>query len=313
MGVQWSIIRNPMASSGKSAKLWPEIEQMLQSEGIAYSDLETSRPKHAFEMARDLVRTGSTHLLALGGDGTVNEVLNGIFSQGEHVASKVVLGQIPIGTGNDWRKSLGIPKDIRQAVQLLKNFDIRRQDLGLVEWEGENGPEQRYFCNIAGMGFEAFAGEKANAQKAAGNGGIMGYVSALLSSLGQYKSIPCELWVDGKQLQGGPIFSLTVGICKYNGGGMMPCPNAIIDDGLLDLTLIRDLSKATVVANIPRLFNGKFVKNKAVEQYRAKLVEVKTSSDNLLETDGEVIGAGNARFSLLPLALNVAVPKQKQA
>lgn len=310
MGIHWSIIRNPQACSGKGAKLWPRIEEMLNKAGISYSEMETSRPLHAFEMARDLVRTGSTHLIAVGGDGTVNEVVNGIFGQSENNPANVVLTQIPIGTGNDWRRTVGIPTKLEACIQMLQDFKEIKQDIGLVQWEEQEREVKRYFANVAGMGFEALAGQKANAQKAAGKGGIMGYVSALIATLRQFNSLDAEIIIDGKALPKSPVFSLSVGICKYNGGGMMPCPQAELDDGLLDLTLIREISKAAVIANIPRLFSGKFVRHSAVTQFKCKSIEVKTGIDNLLETDGEVIGQGNAHFTLLPQALRVAIPRQ---
>ena len=309
MGIHWSIIRNPQACSGKGAKLWPKIETLLKAAGVSYSEMETSRPLHAFEMARDLVRTGSTHIIAVGGDGTVNEVVNGIFSQSEHNPANIVLTQFPIGTGNDWRRTVGIPTKLEACVQMLQDFKEIKQDVGRVTWANKQQEETRYFANVAGMGFEALAGQKANAQKAAGKGGIMGYVSALIATLRQFDSLEAEIFVDGKPLPKGEIFSLSVGICKFNGGGMMPCPKAIYDDGLLDLTLIRDLSKAAVVANIPRLFNGKFVKHPAVFQYQCKTIEVRTGLTNLLETDGEVIGQGSSTFSIIPKALRVAIPR----
>lgn len=308
MGIHWSIIRNPQACSGKGGKQWPRIKSALKNAQISFSAYETSRPNHAFEIARDLVRTGSTHLIAVGGDGTVNEIVNGIFSQSDSNPANVVLTQIPIGTGNDWRRTMQIPIKLEACIAMLNDFKEIKQDIGLVTWEQNGKSSKRYFANIAGMGFQAMAGQKANEQKAAGQGGIMGYVSALISTLRLYQSLDAEIIVDGKQVLDSKMFSLAVGICKYNGGGMMPCPDAIFNDGQLDFTLIRHLSKAAVIANIPRLFSGKFVKHDAVSQYRCKQIEIKTSNDNLLETDGELIGQGNVKFSIMEKALRIAVP-----
>lgn len=309
MAIHWTIIHNPRACSGKGAKVWPTVERMLAQAGISYTHHATTHPRHAIALTRAAVLAGSRHFVAMGGDGTMNEVLNGIFGQSEVPTDQIVMTQIPIGTGNDWRRTLGIPKRHADCIALLAAPAERLQDVGVVDWVEDGTPHRRFFANVAGMGFEAFAGQKANAQKAAGKGGPLGYYPALVSCLAKYKAIESAFVIDGQRLPSRKFFTLALGICKFNGGGMKQCPSALIDDGLFDLTLINDAPKYVVVANMPRLFSGGFVKIKYVEQHRAKSVQVMAGPEALIEVDGENIGKGVPTFTMLPKALRVAVPK----
>ena len=153
----------------------------------------------------------------------------------------------------------------------------------------------------------AIGGVKANADKAAGKGGLLGYIPALVGILFRYKATQAAFEIDGKPLPARKFFSLAVGICKFNGGGMQQCPAASYDDGLLDLTVINEVPKWVVIAVFPRIFSGKFVKIKYVEQFRGSSLTVETGLETLLEVDGENIGQGKATFSVLPKALRVAV------
>lgn len=284
------------------------VETMLNQAGISFEVRSTQWSGHAVELTQEAIRQGHRHLVAFGGDGTVNEVANGILRQALPLGDEVVLTQFPIGTGNDWRRTHGIPKKVQEWPSLLTRFQIHRQDVGLVKWSQDGSPKDRYFVNIAGVGFEALAGKMANDQKAAGKGGIMSYVSALLKSLRQFHASPAVISVDDRPLGKMIVFSGAIGICKFNGGGMKQCPDAIIDDGLFDFTLIGDLTKWEVIRNIPGLFSGKFVSHPAVQQLRASEISVECDSPIMLEVDGENIGTAPATFHLLPGRLQVAVP-----
>ncbi|MBP8074283.1 MAG: diacylglycerol kinase family lipid kinase [Bacteroidia bacterium] len=306
MAIHWTLIHNPRSCSGKGAKHWPEIEKLLQAASIDFEVLKTEYAGHAIVLTKDAIARGARNLVAVGGDGTVNEVLNGIFQQASVPSTDIVLTQIPIGTGNDWRRTVGIPKDYASCVKLLSNWQEIRQDVGVVEWETDQGTQRRYFDNVAGMGFEAAVGIKANADKAAGKGGILGYIPALVGILFRYKMTSAAFVVDGKQLPARNFFTLAVGICKFNGGGMQQCPGALLDDGLFDLTVINELPKWKVIWNFPGIFTGKFVRISHVEQHRCSSLAVTTGTETLLEVDGENIGQGTAKFSILPKALRVA-------
>lgn len=308
--MKWLIIRNPNASGGKSMKLWPKVREILLQEGLEFEDQCTSKPMEAIELVSEAIGKGYRKIAAMGGDGTVNEVVNGIMSQSFCDSKEILFTQIPIGTGNDWSRTMGIPKNFKALARFMKSAVADYQDIGLLSWKNSKGKvQQRYFVNIAGMGFDAFVGVIANKNKVEGKSGVFSYVKALLSGLYQYKVQSVNLKVDSHNKGSFELFSLAVGICNYSGGGMKQCPDASYNDGILDLTLIEKINKWKVVFNIPRLYSGSFVKNKEVHQFKGQYIEIKANENTLLEVDGEVIGTGTAEFSLLPSVLKVLVQK----
>jgi diacylglycerol kinase (ATP) len=304
--MKWTIIRNPNAASGKCQKIWPDVRKVLLDNVVDFEDLRTDYPGHATELARESIAKGSRFIIAMGGDGTVNEVANGILGQSFCNPLEIVFTQIPVGTGNDWSRTMNIPKNYLDLSLMLKSGSERIQDVGLFSYKDDKGHEkQRYFVNMAGMGFDASVGEVANRKKAAGKSGFGGYISALLGTLFSYKVKPMSLKIDGEQKGDYQLFSLSAGICIFSGAGMKQCPQAIYNDGLIDITLIEKISKFKVIRNVPALFSGKFVKNKEVHQFRGKYIEIANDSETLLEVDGEVIGKGSCQIMILPLALRV--------
>lgn len=310
MAITWTLILNPHASSGKGASFQPRIEALLKSAGIYYRLFRTEYPGHAQELVQAALRKGARHFVAVGGDGTVNEVANGLLTQSAVPLEELLFTHIPIGTGNDWRRTIGIPVNPARCVAMLKDFEVIPHDIGEVEFQHEGATQRRFFLNIGGIGFEAAAGLVANDRKARGKGGLLGYVGAVLGTLRSYHSIPVRsVALDGRALGPRKVFTGAIGICRYNGGGMKQCPNAIIDDGLFDFTLANHLSTLRVLRNLPRLFTGTFVKDKAVEQHRAAVVAVDGPTEMLVEVDGENVGHCPAVFRVVGGQLRVARPK----
>lgn len=308
--MKWTIIRNPNAASGKGLSLWPEIRQKLLDARIDFEDYRTDYPGHATELVRSAIAKGSRFIAAMGGDGTVNEVANGILGQSYCAPKDVLFTQIPIGTGNDWSRSMKISRKSAEIINHFNSGEEIIQDVGLISWKDEKGRElQRYFVNMAGMGFNAFVAKLAKGKKAKGKTGIGSYISALLASLFRYKNQNLSLKIDGEHKGDFKLFSASAGICRYSGAEMLQCPDASYNDGLLDLTLIDKISKFKVIMNLPRLFSGTFVKNKEVYQFKGKYIEIVTAKDTLLEVDGEVIGNGSCEISILPLELRVLAGK----
>lgn len=306
MSSHWTVIFNPAAASKRAQRHWKKVYQILKEEEIPFEFHETQAPRHAIKLTQEAISRGDRKIIAVGGDGTLNEIATGILSQEKVDPLDIKLGQIPIGTGNDWGRTMGIPSDYRAAVKVIREEKTFIQDVGVVSFKEEGKRSQRYFINMAGMGFDAFVGINANTRKAKGRGGAFGYVGVLLKSLIRYQATPTRWYVDGESHES-KVFSLVVAIGKYSGGGMMQAPPAIPDDGLLDMTVIKDLSKWTVVRNIRNLFTGTFVKNKAVVQFTGTEIRVASQPANLLEVDGDNIGTGPAEFSILPKALQVVV------
>jgi len=300
----WITIVNKAAGGGRTGRDWPVIEKLLQQHHIRYIPYFTDRRLHASIIARSRIREGYSRIIVVGGDGTMNEVINGLFSQGRAATTDVMLGMIPVGTGNDWARMFNIPWGYEEAVLTIKKQHTFVQDAGLVHYT-RNGTEwKRYFINIAGMGFDARVTERSNRLKEKGKSGMMLYFYTLLTSLIRYRSLKAEIEIDGRKMARS-IFSMNVGICKYSGGGMMQVPHAVADDGLYSITLIRKMGKLNVLANVKRLYRGTIGEHSRVETFTGQSVQVAGSGQLKLETDGESLGHGPLKFQIIPRSVTV--------
>jgi len=308
----WLVIVNPNAGSKKGAKDWTKICHILSQEGFNFHCVFTEHRNHAIHLTEKNLERGYRNLIVVGGDGTMNEVLNGIMNQHSVPVHEITLGMIPVGTGNDWCRYFGIPFDYKKAVAILKEKKIFTQDIGKVVYYKKNEPYIRYFMNVAGMGYDALVAKKTNNLKEKGHGGALAYIYFVFASLFQYKFMEGVVEVDNQIVFKGEIFSMNIGICKYNGGGMMQVPFAIPDDGLLDVTLIKKASKFIVIRHARKLYNGTLVDLPVVKTFRGKSVRIRSTGKIYLETDGESLGHTPLGFEILPLALRVIVSKDYQ-
>jgi YegS/Rv2252/BmrU family lipid kinase len=300
----WIAIVNQAAGAGKTEKDWPKIRQLLDKHGILYEPHMTSRRLHASVIARNKINQGYSKIIVVGGDGTMNEVINGVFAQRRIHTTEVMLGMISVGTGNDWARMFNIPTDYEGAILTIKQQKTFIQDAGLVNYR-RNGKEwKRYFINIAGMGFGARVVERSNRMKDQGKSGPLLYFYNIFFSLLKYKSQKAEIDIDGITMDR-RIFSLNVGIGKYNGGGMIQVPHAIADDGLYSITLIKKIGKLNVLANIKRLYNGSITKHSRVETFMGKTVQIAGPDRLKVETDGETLGHGPLSFYIIPRSVRV--------
>jgi YegS/Rv2252/BmrU family lipid kinase len=251
-----------------------------------------------------MISKGYSKIIVVGGDGTMNEVINGVFGQNRIHTTEVMLGMISVGTGNDWARMFNIPSDYEGAIKTIKEQKTFIQDAGLVNYV-KNGKEwNRYFINIAGMGFGARVAERTNRMKDMGKSGPFLYFYNIFYSLIRYRSLKAEIDIDGKTMDR-KIFSMNVGIGRYNGGGMIQVPHAIADDGLYSITLIKKMGKLNVIVNIKRLYNGTITKHSKVETYTARSVQILSQSRLQIETDGESLGHGPVRFQIIPRSIRV--------
>jgi YegS/Rv2252/BmrU family lipid kinase len=301
---KWIAIINLTAGGGKTKRDWPHIAQILQKEGILFEPVFTERRLHASVIARNKIKQGYSKIIVVGGDGTMNEVINGVFAQRRMHTTEVMLGMISVGTGNDWAKTFNIPSDYEGAIRTIKQQKTFIQDAGLVNYQRNGKMWNRYFINIAGMGFGARVVERTNIMKSRGKSGPLLYFYNIFSSLLQYRSKKAVIEIDGTSYNR-KIFSLNVGIGKYNGGGMIQVPHAVADDGLYSITLIKKIGKLNVIANIGKLYNGNIVKHSKVETYMAKNVQIAGSSLLQLETDGETLGHVPVSFQIIPKSVRV--------
>lgn len=305
---KWLVVVNPAAGGGKSSDDWPQIEALLKKHDLQFKAVFTSRRLHAALLAREHIEQGFSRIIVVGGDGTMNEVINGVFSQKKIPTNEVMLGMISVGTGNDWGKMFGIPSDYEGAITTIKNQHTFIQDAGLVIYRKSNRTWQRYFINIAGMGFGAKVVKRSNKLKAKGKSSPGLYLMTLFTSLLSYRSIKAQIEIDGASFKR-KVFSMNIGIGKYNGGGMIQVPDAIADDGLYSITLIRKMGKIRVIASIKKLYNGKITQHKKVEAYTGKSIKLNSRSLLHLETDGETLGHSPLEFQIIPRSVKIIANK----
>ncbi len=312
LNTEWFVIVNPNAGRRKGEKDWPEIAKLLAAANIRFKNMFTQHRIHAIRMARRFVEMGYRNIIVVGGDGTMNEVVNGIFTQSKRPAGSITVGLIPVGTGNDWCRMFGIPYDYKGAIDVITRGITFLQDVAWVKFMQAGMEKNRYFVNMAGMGYDAMVAEKVNKQKDQGKGGPFSYFLNIFSSLFSFKETQIEVSVDGQDVLKAPVFTMNVGICKYNGGGMMQLPNAIPDDGNLDMTVITQLNRFSVVRNVRKLYDGSFTRLPQVKMFRGKSIVINSKPDVYMEADGESLGHSPFKFGIIPKSLKVIIGKEIQ-
>jgi YegS/Rv2252/BmrU family lipid kinase len=300
----WLVIVNPNAGKRRGIRDWSLIVGWLKHYGFKFQPVFTEFPLHAITLTREHIEMGHNRIIVVGGDGTMNEVVNGVFRQQRCKTTDVSLGMITVGTGNDWGRMFGIPKDYKDAIHVLKQNKTFIQDAGMVEYKMNSASENRYFVNIAGLGFDAEVVRKTNRLKEKGKGGTLLYLMNIFSSLVSYKYANAVINVDGIDLEH-EILSMNVGICKYNGGGMITVPGAVPDDGLFDLTVINRMSRPHVLWSLRRLYDGTIREHPRVDSFTGKSIRVESDDRIMLETDGESLGHTPLEFRIIPRSVKI--------
>jgi len=295
---------NPNAGNGKGYKDWALIEGFMKKEQIFFSVKFTTSSGHAIILTREAISEGCRNIIIVGGDGTLNEVVNGVFTNNSCSSTDISLALIPVGTGNDWGRMFGISLDYEKAVRIIKDENQLLHDIGMVSYFYEGEKKKRYFINIAGVGFESVVVKRTNYQKDRGRSGKFIYFYNLLLSLLSYRNTRAEIIADGKKVTA-DIFSINVGNGRYCGGGMRQTPDALPDDGLLDVTVINGIGKLEIIRNLKILYDGTILSHPKIDGYKCK--NLKVSSDSLLyvEADGESLGHTPAEFCIIPASINI--------
>ncbi len=297
------LIVNPIAGARRTAKKWPFIMRLLKNIGLRFEHDLTEAPGHAVELARDAVAKGYDLIVSVGGDGTVNEVVNGLYYSGD--APEVMLGIIGTGTGGDYIRSIGLPRAYQEACHCLANPRKLTVDLGVIEYASRGQTVKRLFVNFAGLGFDA-AIVKATTQKFKALRGTPSYLLGLLTTLFSYKNREVTLTIDGATIDK-KVCTVLMSNGKYGGGGMFAAPEADLNDGLLDVLVIGDLSKPDLLWSLPRVYRGTHLTHPKVTLQKAREIEIRAATPMPLQADGELLGKLPARFYVKASALNIAV------
>jgi diacylglycerol kinase (ATP) len=300
---RYKIILNPQSAKGATGKRLPEIQQALNESGLDYTLSLTERPWHAAELAQAAIREGYDVIVAVGGDGTVNEVVNGILESQEKDGGNALLGVLPVGRGNDFCFANGIPLDLQGACQALARAQVRVLDAGRIS--GEHSAHIRFFGNGVGIGFDAVVSRVANRARLSG---FLSYLVAALQTMYIYYQAP-EMQIE---LSNETICqrSLMVSVMngKRAGGGFLMAPHGDPGDGVLDLCIAKNISKAAILGLIPRFMNGTQAGHPAIQFRQDTRVTVRALDGRLpVHVDGEVIDTDVPELSveILPGRLQV--------
>jgi len=304
---KWFIIINPVSGNKKGLNLWRrKIEAALIENKITYRPVFTEYPKHATFLVKQAIKEGFRHVLTIGGDGTYNEVINGIMEQNIIPSTDIIFTGIPAGTGNDWVRTMGLTQCPDTIIGLLTAGKIYTQDIGIATYHVDKQLQQRYFLNVAGLGFDAYVNYRMqnNSQKF----GQLTYLFELIRSMFSYQFVPAIVrWK--QQIISSAVYTVSVGICPYYGGGVKIAPNAIPNDGLFDVTLAKDLTKWELVKEIRNMYSGDFLGHPKVMDFRTDSLTIDSQTSGHLQLDGELAGETPITLKIIPKALNVLIPR----
>ena len=303
----WVVIVNPKAGSGRGLKDWPIISNQMYNSGLRFTCLFTEHKHHAVELTVKAINDGYRNIVAVGGDGTIHEVVNGIFIQKAAPTTDISLAVIPAGTGNDWIRMYGISKTYSEAVKSLVVKRTVLQDVAKVSYYQTKVQHTRYMANVAGLGYDAVVNLQYNRLKDEGKYGKWLYIRSAFRTFVGYSPIKFHIVADGKEFYNGMAFSGAVGIGKYNGGGMQQTPDAAVDDGLMDLTMIKKMSKLRIIRNFSLLYTGNIYSNPKVVHTQCKRIEIESWPQSRIEIDGEAVGKSPFTFEMVPHAIKVVV------
>jgi YegS/Rv2252/BmrU family lipid kinase len=300
---QAKVIVNPVAGANATYRKWPKISSLLHHIGLPFEFQYTEGVGHAIELAREAVNNGCRFLVAVGGDGTVHEVANGILLAKD--LNQATIGIISTGTGGDFIRSAGIDRDYIKACSSLTGMRRRLIDIGVVEYKKGGQGHKRFFVNSSGIGFDAAVVETSN-RLPKFLGGTIPYIIGLLKSLVGYQNKPVTISI-GDKIESKRILSVVVANGRYFGGGMRVAPLADIDDGLLDVITIGDMGKLELLKAFPTIYKGTHIHHPKVESAKTTRVKIESTEKFLVHADGEFLGEGPVSFELIPSALSIAV------
>jgi diacylglycerol kinase (ATP) len=303
-------IVNPASGAGKAGREWAQVQTWLPSTGIPHETVLTTRPLEATEIAQRAVRESRPVVVAVGGDGTLNEVVNGFFHNGAPIPTTTKLAMVPLGTGGDFRRTLRIPLDVRAAVQLLSSGVSRRLDVGCVTYETADGSTAvRHFINIAdaGLGGDVVQ-QMGNGTKRFGN---LAYTLGGFRALIGFKNKPMTVDIDDVTFQLPKAQQVVVANCQFFGGGMQMAPSASPTDGVFDVILIKNAGKIETMRGMNDFRAGKHLdqSNPKIELLYGKRVSVTSPKKVRIDVDGEAVGFLPALFEIQPGSIEFITPR----
>ena len=296
---------NPASANGSTRRRWPEIARRAADLGLISETLFSERPGHAADLAERAAADGAALVVAVGGDGTVNEAVNGLMRADPE--RRPELATIPRGTGKDFARSFRIPRKIDEALAVARDGATRTVDVGhagFSAWDGSAA--ESYFTNVAGSGISGAVAARANTSSKS-LGGTASFFWATSAVFVRWKNSEYEVVIDGEQ-RAGVMLEVIAAIGDQLAGGMRLTPGADPADGLFDVVLIGDATKVDFVRTLPKIYRGTYLPHPRAEVVRGTRVEIRTAVPLPIALDGEQPGTTPAVFEIVPGALRLRVP-----
>lgn len=305
-------IVNPESRAGVTDRLWYERENILRSQGLDPEVRRTTGIGHATQLTAQALRDGYDHIIAVGGDGTINEVVNGFFADGALIAPHACLSALSFSTGGDLARILPLEGEPEDIAALLSDrarpfhCDLVRTDY--TAWDGS--PATRYFINVSDVGIGCETVLRVN-NRSKRMGGVVSFLGSALAALLTARSIDLEIITDGAVFHQGPVNMAVVANGRYFGSGMYACPIAEPDDGLLDVVVYKGFSRPRMLLSVPQIYSGSVMNNPRVSHCKAQTVEFNCAAPFPFEVDGETPGFGSVKFQILPGAMPMLLSRER--
>ena len=298
-------IVNPHAGNGSTGRQWPSIQSMARDRLGYFTSYLTTRPGDAARIARMKLVEGAELIICVGGDGTLNEVVNGFMDESGPICDDALLGFVPAGTGCDFIKTVPIPAEIEQSLDTIKEGYTRVIDIGRLQHHNDRGlPEIRYFHNIVSFGLGGEVDERIN-KSSKTFGPFVSFIWATVVSVLLYGKKNINIQIDNSYDRKVIAWNIAVANGQYHGGGMLVAPDAVIDDGAFHITVIGNLSLGEVFRHFPKLYNGRIKDIKDVSILTGKKISASSDERVLLDCDGEQTGCLPIVADIIPAALRM--------
>jgi len=293
---------NPASGRPDGGASWRAIARALHDAGVGFDAVHTQYPGHGEQIAAAALDAGCRRILAVGGDGSVNDVVHGIMNAGLGDSREVTLAVAPQGTGNDWARTLGITRDPVDIARVLAAGRTLLHDVGAIDFPGAAAP-RRWFINVAGAGYDADVSARVPRPVPS----AFTYLRITLGGLAAYRCPEFAITADDQRIEGRMLLAF-VANAQYCGNRMHVAPVARVDDGLLDVVAVREVTLLQALPKLVKLYGGSILGDPVVRHVRAARVRIETRPASVIQADGQIVGSTPAEFSLIGRALRVVVP-----
>lgn len=292
-------------------RAWSRAREQIVASGLPFDEQVTSYAGQAVEVTREALNNGVTRIIAVGGDGTISEVMNGYLDyDGEAINKDAAIGLLPSGTGSDFRRSVWLDST-QDVVRTLTTTATRLIDAARADFHDDAGrAAARHFINVASFGLGGDAAAAVNRWRATlprWVGGRVRFAAAALVALGRYKNVPVSMRLDDIREIHITSNLIVVANGKFAGGGMMLAPNAALDNGALDVIVTDGATRWDVIKELPGIHRGGHLKNPRVSSFRARSIAVNAERPMALDLDGEIVGYTPAHLRVLPSAVRLLI------